>query len=468
MRVPSGLYAIISDVTGQRILVTRTPSGASLPFVSLDPGNWSQVAGKEVKGIERAIRAVENDTDLRVNLLYRTEWPKGHEDVHRVLRVHAFESVDSELPATPHEWADRDICAEWARPFMADAVAAFYAVIDDHRPRVPWWTPGWTSETVAWMDDRLAAAGMLRAGRVHQVQNDWQSIVMRAVTDNGHVYLKALTPPATQELAVLRDVLAPGPHVPFLLGSDQGRGLILMRDVGGVDLSDCGPGDLTPEDIREVAVKYARIQRSTITVAEGIVFDYQLEHMPDLLSSVLDDLPSLLAGYDSALLVTAIGRLRKLVPDVARVCRAAGKAGIPAHVVHGDLHGNTAVTPDGPVFFDWGNAYVSHPFFDVFELQDAIEDSTEASTADAAITCYLEAWTEYGSIRELRRILDLLRPVESLPGMIRGAEVNRNLPAGQSPLRSMPYSPFLPAARAWQRGLMRCTRTLPAQIARVR
>ena len=457
----SGLYAIVSDAGGGRILVTRTGSGMALPFVSLEPGGWSEVDGREIKGIARAARAVEHETGLHVEVLYRTEWPKGDEHVHRVLRVHAFESSDADArPAAPHEWADRAAVIEWTRPFMADAVAVFSALADARERPVPWWTPGWTGEALAWLDGRLASAGMRRSGRVSQVKNDWQSVVMRAPTDGGDVYLKALARPAARELTVLRDVLPPGSHVPRVLGLDRGRGLFLTRDVGGVNPSDSARGALTPEELRSLTEGYAQVQRRTVNVVPGSVFDCRLERIPELLSAVIHDLLSLLAGSDHAVPAADIARLRELAPAVVRVCRAADAAGIPPHLVHADLDGNTVVTPNGPVFFDWAAAYVSHPFFDVWEFEDSIGTVTDAGGTDAAIDHYLNAWTEYGAVQELRRIIDTLRAIRWAPGLIKGAHCLRHLPEAQSPVRRMPLSPLAWSADRWQRGMLSTLRRL--------
>ncbi|MBT3267402.1 hypothetical protein HN371_09635 [Candidatus Poribacteria bacterium] len=468
MSYPSGLDAIVSDAGGERILVAQTPLGISLPFASLEPGDWSHVDGREIKGAARAAAAVEHETSVRVTMLYGTEWPKGDEAVRRVLRLHAFECMDANADAVaPYVWVDRSqtTASEWVRPYMADAVAALVALSDGcHRP-VPWWVPGWAAETTAWLDERLAVAGVRRVGRLEQVKNGWQSIVMRAPTGDGDVYLKALAPPGSRELAVLRDVLAPGPNVPTLLGLDAARGLVLMRDVGGVNPSESARGSLTAEDLRALTEGYARVQRSTANVAPGAVFDCRLERMPALLSAVIDDLSSLLP--DDALAELDAARVRELVPAVARVCDAALRVDIPPHLVHADLDGNTVVTANGPVFYDWAAAYVSHPFLDVYEFEDSLRAATDVDGAEAAIGHYLNAWTDYAPIRELRQVVTALSAIRSVPGLIKGAHCLRHLPSAESELRTMPYAPLSQSAAAWQRSLVREIRRLPGDLAHV-
>ena len=465
----SGLYAIVRDAATQRVLVAATPSGMSLPFVGLAPGDWSVVDGREAKGIMRAERAVEHATGLRVTTLYATEWPKGREDVHRVLRIHAYASSGAQAqPTAPYTWVARAESAalDWARPFMANAVAANDAVSREGSPVAPWWRPGWADEALEWLDSQLAAAGRGRVGRVDQVKNDWQSIVMRAPSDQGDVYLKALAPPATQELTILRDILPRDAAVPRLLASDVDRGLLLMEDVGGVNPADCSRGDLAPGDLLALAEGYARLQRSTGAVAPESVIDCRLELMPELHSRAVDDQPTLLTGCDDPPSPEDIMTLREVVLAVAQACASAAELGIPAHLTHGDLDGNSIVTPHGPAFFDWGAACLTHPFLDVFEFRDSVRTVGGESAAEAAVDKYLEEWTSYGSTPDLRRTVALLGAVRSVPWLLLAARAIRHLPPATAPLRTAPYSPVAASARQWQAWLLNQLRSLRRDMSR--
>jgi hypothetical protein len=465
----SGLFAIITDPSGTSLLVERTPSGVSLPFVGLAPGDWSLVDGREAKGITRAARAVEHHTTMQVETLYATEWPTGSEDVVRVLRIHAFVSSGPEaLPAAPYGWMDLDALRSlaWARPFMADAVAARDAVPEEGSLAAPWWKPGWMAQTVGWLDDQLAAAGRRRVGRVDQVKNDWQSVVLRAPSEGGDIYLKALAPPATQELAILRDVFPAGAAVPRLLASDVARGFLLMEDVRGVNPADCSRGSLAPEDLRALAEGYARLQQSTGAVAPVHVLDCRLELTSELLSGVMDDLPTLLSGGDDLLSPAELASLRDLVSAVAEVCRNADELGIPAHLTHGDLDGNSVVTPRGPVFYDWGAACITHPFFDLFEFRDSVRTAGGESAAEAAVDQYLATWTSHGSMADLRRTVALLEPIRSLPWILSAARAIRHLPPATARLRTTPYSPVAQSAQRWQAWLLSQLRNLRRDMSR--
>jgi Ser/Thr protein kinase RdoA (MazF antagonist) len=57
-------------------------------------------------------------------------------------------------------------------------------------------------------------------------------------------------------------------------------------------------------------------------------------------------------------------RLTRTVPYVRETSRALATLGIPETLQHDDLHdGQVFVRDGGYLFFDWGDACVSHPFF---------------------------------------------------------------------------------------------------------
>ncbi len=465
MRKRSGLYAIVSADGGRRVLVARTSSGASLPFVSMAPGDWSRVDGRETRGLTRATRAVEHGTGLPVTMLYATEWPPGREDAHRVLRVYAFECADiAASPAAGYDWADGPV--DWARPFMTAAVAAHVAVSGAESQPVPWWAPGWAQGAVAWLDERLEALGRRRVGAVEPIKNDWQSCVMRARTNGGDVYLKALAAPATQELAILRDLVPPGMNVPVASAMDAGGGLLLTEDVRGIDPTECDPGALTGDDVRDYARGYAELQQAVGPVASDAVFDCRLARMPEMYADVIHDLPVLLADAEGPPSAQEAAELRELAPVVAAACRDADEGGVHPHLVHGDLDGNSVITPEGPVAFDWATAYVSHPFLDVFEFPYFHRVVTGLPVPDAAADHYLAAWAGHGSETDLRRMLARLRRLQRMPWLLWSAHAIRHLRVATSHLPHLPYSPIASSIRDWQAWLVKCLRSLCVDMAR--
>ena len=80
-------------------------------------------------------------------------------------------------------------------------------------------------------------------------------------------------------------------------------------------------------------------------------------------------------------------------------------------MVHGDLHaGNVVEGDDGPVFIDWTESCVAHPFFDAFMIYNEEDVIVRNGMRDA----YLTSWTGFESIERLRELWSLCGVVHAM------------------------------------------------------
>jgi aminoglycoside phosphotransferase (APT) family kinase protein len=81
-------------------------------------------------------------------------------------------------------------------------------------------------------------------------------------------------------------------------------------------------------------------------------------------------------------------------------------------LVHGDLHADNIAVRDGaPVIFDWSDACVAHPFFDLTTLLDG-EFLTALPAARARLQdVYFAYWAEYEPPERLRAAAALTAPL---------------------------------------------------------
>ena len=80
-------------------------------------------------------------------------------------------------------------------------------------------------------------------------------------------------------------------------------------------------------------------------------------------------------------------------------------------MIHGDLHvGNVALVNDQIQFFDWTDAAVSHPFFDIFDIF-TVKDPIQRERLE---TAYGAVWAEAYPEAVVRRGLRLARVVYGL------------------------------------------------------
>jgi aminoglycoside phosphotransferase (APT) family kinase protein len=122
--------------------------------------------------------------------------------------------------------------------------------------------------------------------------------------------------------------------------------------------------------------------------------------------------------------------LRSLAPQLREACRRLAEAGLPPTLVHGDLHvGNVARHRGELQYFDWTDACVAHPFFDLHSLQ---WEQSEANR-DALLQAYLAVWEGVVAPERLRDAAELARIVIPLHHAVSYRTIVRGLePVAQS------------------------------------
>jgi len=105
----------------------------------------------------------------------------------------------------------------------------------------------------------------------------------------------------------------------------------------------------------------------------------------------------------------------KLVPDVLAV----------DILVHGDLHpGNVMVDGDELRIFDWSDACVSHPFFD---LPTFLTRASDEVARELMLGAYLDAWTDLASLDALRAAYELALPLAHVHHAVSYLRINEAL-----------------------------------------
>lgn len=219
---------------------------------------------------------------------------------------------------------------------------------------VLWSTAQWLETAVGWIDARLAAAGRLRTGPAEQQRIRPWSTLLRVPTDGGVVWFKACTPAASYEAATVSALarVAPG-RVPAPLAVDADRGWLLLSD-GGPTLRETVTGAELLAVWADVLRAYAELQRSAERTIPELVRAGVPHLPPAALPSTLD---ALLARWD----VDTPAR-----PEVVAAAGRLATSAIPETIQHDDFHSANVLAGasgrDAPVVFDWGDAYVGHPF----------------------------------------------------------------------------------------------------------
>lgn len=108
------------------------------------------------------------------------------------------------------------------------------------------------------------------------------------------------------------------------------------------------------------------------------------------------------------------------LPRLGAAAHRLGECGVPDTLVHGDfLPGNVALAARGPVFLDWCEASVSHPFFSAVRfLESSWWDSRPVREQPDVVArlraAYLEPWARYGPRATLVEAITLAAALQPL------------------------------------------------------
>jgi hypothetical protein len=303
-----------------------------------------------------------------------------------------------------------------------------------------WVEPDWVAATTAWVNRQLRAHGHELTGALQPVRVRPWSALWRAPTTDGLLWLKACAPAMRHEAALIDFLRRLQPEVlPPILGLAPEQGLILMADGGDLLRPYTREaGDLS--HWARILPEYAALQKqsaphTTELLAAGIP-DRRTETLPARLAELLADEAALEIGTPHGLTPVEHAQLLAGLPAFAARCAEVAALGIPATIDHSDFHDANILIDAGRYrFIDWGDACVAHPFLTVLVTLRSIAYGRKLAEDDPVLLelcdLYLAQWTAYGDLDELRRVLELARPLAMVNRALTWRQALQTLPPDQ-------------------------------------
>ena len=285
-----------------------------------------------------------------------------------------------------------------------------------------WSSAEWKAEAVAWLDARLAGAGIERTGEVDQPHLRPWATVLSAPTSAGRMWFKAAGPGTAFEVGLyeLLHRVAPDYVLPPL-ATDTDRGWLVLPD-GGPPLGERLAGPALVDAMEAALPHYGRLQRTLAPEAGR------------LLALGVDDMraPTLAERFDEALAAgqryvdskgehadrDAYARVAALRPGFVAWCAELAERPGPVSIDHNDLHPwNVLAGADGrldrPRFFDWGDSVVAPAFASMLVCLGFVRDHVPGLGDDTAPLvvrlrdAYLGAFDDLAPHAELVESLEL-------------------------------------------------------------
>jgi hypothetical protein len=394
-------FVLVPDASRSALLV----DGRKLPCVRSRPGAAHVLeALRSAYSLDppylRPARILQHDgTQQGVVALYEFDAPAPDWEPRPAMEWLALADADPE-PLAPPELA----------PYVEKWLAiARGAPIPEARP--PWARPGWLAEATMWLEASIVEAGLGSNGPVEVVEQWPLSSVLRRGTGDGHVYMKAVFSTFRHEPALTRALAEEHPTlVPEVLAVDVSRGWLLMRELNGVQI-----GDLDVEEWTDALRAAAGFHR------------HWSERTSELLALGAHDrtLATLVSEIRAAVEEAALEAPDGVVSELERRCGELGECALPQTLVHGDFHPwNVMVDGDDLRIFDWSDACVSHPLFD---LPTFLLRASDESARESMLEAYLEIWTDLASAEELRAAYDLALPLAHVHHAVSYLRINEAL-----------------------------------------
>jgi len=291
--------------------------------------------------------------------------------------------------------------------------------------QINWHDPVWQKQAHEWIRFQADSHSIQITGEIEQPHVYHWSTVMRMPSSEGTVYFKATAGETIHEITLTQKLAAWFPELaPVLIAVDTAQGWMLMRDGGEPLRASIRPTkDIKPW--KPVIKEYAKLQ---IGLAEHVdemlalgIPDHRLATLPALYSQLLTDAESLRVDKEKGLTSDEFQQLKNLTSRFEQICADLSAYGIPESINHGDFHDGNVLLKDGCIiFFDWGDADVTHPFVSLRTLWVSIEIALELDdyifTPEMAelLDHYLEPFEKFASKEELKMAYALSKPVASV------------------------------------------------------
>lgn len=272
---------------------------------------------------------------------------------------------------------------------------------------------------LAWVEQTLAAHGLAVTGEAQTVRVRPWSMVAKIETGGSPVWFKANGGETRYEAPLLAALGRWAPAQSLVpLAVDAGRAWSLLPD-GGPTLRESAGDD--PAQWEWFLGVHARLQlalapRVEDMVALGVPY-LPTDALPGRFDALLDD-PAVWAPAAEGLRDKLVAH----VPAYRDACAELAGSTVPLSLEHDDLHDGNVFVGDTYRFFDWGDAYVGHPFALLLVALRVAQDRFSLATGGPELIrlrdAYLEPWIGFAPhaqlVREVSLALQVAKVARSL------------------------------------------------------
>lgn len=396
-----------------QVLTLTDDRGVNLPVIELDKfplpdlDNFNQIA-----------------SSLVGTSLYVLKWPEPRSDSGRSTTTTCLLSYCKHDwdPTPPFAWSDIDaidvtsLSKETAQ-YLLD-IRSGYPV-----PTPAWATTSWHTSLKSWIDRVASNKGFQILGPMTQLKT-WQlGCLWQIQSSMGTLYFKASAEFFASETSLTVWFSQNYPkNSPEVLAFDLSRNWLLMKDFQGTPLADV-------EDIaiwKNALSKYAQIQieiskKKTELLTLG-VNDRSITHLQQQYETLVNEISKSPDDYGHLKLERSdIEKIISQNNETRQSLIQLAQSRIPISIDHGDFHpGNIIISSGEPIYFDWSDGSLTHPFFSLTPLLNnlkfsKLKNSSLPETRNSLIESYLQPWENFlGEEIDLRTELGVTSEISNI------------------------------------------------------
>jgi aminoglycoside phosphotransferase (APT) family kinase protein len=399
---------VIVDRETQRIMCIPRPTGVYLPVASLDP--FVRRARALTQEIARRYRL----STIQLAVLPGDEGEVSYV-VHELLDQQSDVSLNHVF-ITLSEISEKDL--------PAPPRSTIQAILDGAATGLGRFARlGWTEK----LRLRLNADTITNL-RQFNCGNNFCLLSMNC--DGQRLWFKAVGEPNTREYALTLALARQFPqYLPAVRVAVPEWNAWVAEEVAGVALNEVRDPAAWENALAVVAIMQRHTAESTAVLSAAGAVDWTLSRLLSLLDAFFLEAKRAMQAQTSTRAATLTPQeLDLLNASLQSMLLETISSGIPETLIHGDIgHGNVIVSPHGPVFLDWAETYIGHPFISSEHLLADLDQTCGLSRAQkvALRLHYARYWADYIGSKELNRVVAIAPALAAFAYAVMAWERNR-------------------------------------------
>jgi hypothetical protein len=286
---------------------------------------------------------------------------------------------------------------------------------------------------IGWLEDLRQYLRADLITEIHHINSGINFCLLSMNCDGRRLWFKGVGKPNTREYPVTAELARRFPkYLPVIVLEIPEWSAWVAEEVPGTALSESSAISDWEDALRALALlQWDAAEFVDVFSSIGAV-DWTSSRLLQASKSFFADAETVMLAQTSTRAVPLTTReLSHLREDIELALAEIANSGIPNTLVHGDIgHGNVLTSPWGPVFLDWAESYIAHPFISAEHLIADLERRfglTDRQKSELRWR-YALHWAGYTDPDTLRRVVTTAPAIASFAYAVIAWETHRHRP----------------------------------------